>query len=223
MSITAFFYLLSRDLLLAYRHRSQLIQPLLFFIIIVTLFPLAISSDAALLQKIAPGIIWVASLLATLLGLEHLFHPDFIDGSLEQFILSPYPLSLWVLAKVIAHWLITGLPLIVLTPLLGIMLHLPEHVVIVLIITLLLGTPTLSLLGSIATALTLGLRQGGVLLALIVLPLYIPVLIFAAGAVNSAMMSLPIQSEIALLGAILILSLTLAPLTTAAALKIGAQ
>lgn len=221
--MTAFFYLLSRDLLLAYRHRSQLIQPLLFFIIVVTLFPLAISSDAALLQKIAPGIIWVAALLATLLGLEHLFHPDFIEGSLEQFILSPYPLSLWVLAKVIAHWLITGLPLIILTPLLGIMLHLPEQVVIVLMITLLLGTPTLSLLGAIATALTLGLRQGGVLLALIVLPLYIPVLIFAAGAVNNAMMSLPVQGEIALLGALLILSLTLAPLTTAAALKIGAQ
>jgi heme exporter protein B len=221
--MTAFFYLLSRDLLQAYRYRSELIQPALFFVLVVTLFPLALNSDPQLLQSIAPGIIWVAALLATLLGLEHLFRSEFVEGTLEQVILSSYPLSLWVLAKVTAHWLITGLPLIIITPLLGVMLHLPAHTIAILLLSLLLGTPTLSLLGSIGTALTLGLRQGGVLLALIILPLYIPVLIFAAGAVNHAIVGMPVHAEIALLAAMFILSLTLAPLTTAAALKVGVR
>jgi len=210
-----------RDLLLAFRHRSEMINPLLFFVIVVSLFPLAIGPDVIFLQRIAPGVIWVGALLATLLSLDSLFRSDFEDGSLEQFLLSPQSLSVLVSAKVIAHWLVTGLPIILISPLLAMMLHLSGHVTGVLMITLLLGTPILSLIGAIGIALTVGLRQGGVLLALLILPLVMPVLIFGSGAVIAAGFAMPVGGELSWLGALLILALTLSPLTIAAALRIG--
>lgn len=218
---TAFFSLLRRDLLLAYRHRAQLANPLLFFTIVVSLFPLGLSPEAALLRTIAPGVIWVAALLAAMLSLESIFRSDFDDGSLEQLLLSPHPLSLLMLAKVIAHWLVTGLPLLVLAPLLGVLLRMEGAAMGPLIYTLALGTPVLSLVGAIGVALTVGLRRGGVLLSLLVLPLYIPVLIFAANAVGNAGAGLDISGQLAFLGALLALSVAMAPLATAAALRIS--
>ena len=212
---------LRRDLLLAYRHRSQLANPLVFFTIVVTLFPLGISPDPVLLKTLAPGVVWVAALLAAMLSLEGMFRSDFDDGTLEQIVLSPHPLSLVVLAKVIAHWLISGLPLLFLAPLLALLLHMDPAVLGVLLATLALGTPVLSLVGAIGVALTVGLRRGGVLLSLLVLPLYIPVLIFAAGAVGNADAGLDVTGQLALLGALLALSVALAPLAAAAALRIS--
>lgn len=212
---------LRRDLLLAFRHRSQLANPLVFFTIVVTLFPLGISPEPALLQTLAPGVVWVAALLAAMLSLEGMFRSDFDDGTLEQILLSPHPLSLVVLAKVFAHWLISGLPLLFLAPLLALFLHMDPGVMGVLFATLALGTPVLSLVGAIGVALTVGLRRGGVLLSLLVLPLYIPVLIFAAGAVTNAGAGLDVTGQLALLGALLALSVALAPLAAAAALRIS--
>lgn len=213
--------LLKRDLTLAYRHRSELANPLLFFIIVVSLFPLGISPESKILQQIAPGIIWVAALLAAMLSLDNLFRSDFEDGSLEQIALTAHSLPLLILAKIFAHWLITGLPLIMIAPLLGVLVSLPSESMWTLIITLALGTPVLSLIGAIGVALTVGLRRGGVLLSLLVLPLYIPVLIFAANAVASAAAGLPVSGQLYFLGALLSLSLTLAPFATAAALRIS--
>jgi len=213
--------LLKRDLMLAYRHRAELANPLLFFMIVVSLFPLGISSESQALQTIAPGVIWVAALLAALLSLDSLFRADFEDGSLEQIVLTPHALPLLVLAKVLAHWLVTGLPLLLLAPFLSVLLFLPASAVPVLIATLVLGTPILSLIGAIGVALTVGLRRGGVLLSLIVLPLYIPVLIFAAGAVNEAARGFPAIGQLYFLAALLALALTLAPFATAAALRIS--
>ena len=213
--------ILKRDLLLAYRHRTQIIQPLLFFIMVVSLFPLAINPDPKLLKTIGPGIIWVAALLATLLSLEHLFRSDYEDGSLELLLLSPYSLTGLITAKIAAHWLITGLPLVIISPLLGILLHLPGPAIFILMISLLLGTPVLSLIGAIGAALTTGLRQGGILLAMVVLPLYIPILIFGTGATLDAMLGVRIAGELAILGAVIILAMTLGPLATASALRIA--
>ncbi len=212
---------LRRDLLLAYRHRTQLANPLVFFTIVVTLFPLALNPEPQLLGTIAPGVVWVAALLAAMLSLEEMFRSDFDDGTLEQVALSPYPLSLVVLAKVAAHWLVSGLPLLLLAPLLGVLLRLDTVALGTLVATLLLGTPVLSLIGAIGVALTVGLRRGGVLLSLLVLPLYIPVLIFAAGAVSNAQAGLEVTGQLALLGSILALSVALAPLAAAAALRIS--
>ena len=219
--LSAFYILLKRDLTLAYRHRAELANPLLFFIIVVSLFPLGISPESKTLQGIAPGVIWVAALLAAMLSLDSLFRSDFEDGSLEQIALSAHSLPLLVLGKVFAHWLVTGLPLIVLAPFLGILLFLPDTAMLTLIATLALGTPILSLVGAIGVALTVGLRRGGVLLFLLVLPLYIPVLIFAAGAVNEAARGFPVAGQLYFLGALLSLSLTLAPFAVAAALRIS--
>jgi len=219
--LSAFYILLKRDLTLAYRHRAELANPLLFFIIVVSLFPLGISPESKTLQGIAPGVIWVAALLAAMLSLDSLFRSDFEDGSLEQIALSAHSLPLLVLGKVFAHWLVTGLPLIVLAPFLGILLFLPDTAMLTLIATLALGTPILSLVGAIGVALTVGLRRGGVLLSLLVLPLYIPVLIFAAGAVNEAARGFPVAGQLYFLGALLSLSLTLAPFAVAAALRIS--
>jgi heme exporter protein B len=219
--LSAFFILLKRDLTLAYRHRAELANPLLFFVIVVSLFPLGISPESKDLQGIAPGVIWVTALLAAMLSLDSLFRSDFEDGSLEQIALSSHSLPLLVLAKVLAHWLITGLPIIVLAPFLSLLLFLPEEAIPTLIATLILGTPILSLVGAIGVALTVGLRRGGVLLSLLVLPLYIPVLIFAAGAVNEAMRGFPVVGHLYFLGALLTLSLTLAPFATASALRIS--
>jgi heme exporter protein B len=217
----AFSLLLWRDLLLAYRRRTEMINPLLFFVLVTALFPLGIGANPELLRNIAPGIIWVAALLAAILSLDSVFRSDFDDGSLEQFLISAQPLSVLVLAKVIAHWLITGLPLLIVAPLLGLLLDLPGPSIVTLMLTLLLGTPVLSMIGAIGVALTVGLRRGGVILSLLVLPLYVPVLIFAANAVESAGAGLPITGQLSLLTALLVLSLSLSPLATAAALKIS--
>lgn len=217
----AFAAVLRRDLTLALRRRSQLANPLLFFIIVVSLFPLGIGPDKPLLQTIAPGVIWVGALLAAMLSLESMFRSDFEDGTLEQLLLSPHPLPVLVLAKILAHWLVTGLPLLLLAPLLGLLLHLEGGVLPYLAATVALGTPVLSLVGAIGTALTVGLNRGGVLLSLLVLPLYIPVLIFAAGAVSQAGAGLDISGQLALLGALCALSVALAPVATAAALRVS--
>jgi heme exporter protein B len=222
MTLTrAFLAIIRRDLVLAFRRRAEMINPLLFFILVITLFPLGIGAQPNLLQSIAPGVIWVAALLAAMLSLDGLFRSDFDDGSLEQMLLSPYPASLLVLAKVIAHWLVTGLPLLLVAPLLAVFLGLPNHALGVLLLTLLLGTPVLSLIGAIGVALTVGLRRGGMILSLLVLPLYVPVLIFAGNAVQMAAGGLPVDAQISILTAMLLLALVLAPWPTAAALKMS--
>ncbi len=213
---------LRRDLQLAFRRRSELLNPVLFFVLVVSLFPLGIGPGPQTLALIAPGVIWVAALLATLLAMERLFKSDFEDGSLEQLLLSPQPLAVLALAKVLAHWLTTGLPLLLVSPLLGVLLHLPAEASGALLLSLLLGTPSLSLIGAIGVALTVSLRRGGVLLTLLVLPLYVPVLIFGTAAVAAAATGLPYDGQLALLGAILALALTLAPLAIAAGLRINA-
>ncbi|MGB0468455.1 MAG: heme exporter protein CcmB [Pontibacterium sp.] len=221
-SLTGLFLaVLRRDLLLSYRRRSDLVNPLIFFLMVATLFPLGVSPEPDFLAQLAPGVVWVAALLATLLSMDGVFRSDFEDGTLEQTLLSPQPLFVVVLGKVIAHWMLTGLPLTLLAPLLGIMLFLPEGGMSGLMLSLLLGTPTLSLVGAIGAALTVGLRKGGVLISLLVLPLYIPVLIFGTGAVQAAVTGLPLAGYLALLGAILALGLVMAPLAIGAALKIS--
>lgn len=217
----AFLTLLKRDLKIAVRHRGDIFNPLLFFIMVVTLFPLGIGPEPQTLTRIAPGIIWVAALLASMLSLERLFKADFADGTLEQMMLCPQPLSLMVLAKVLAHWLLTGIPLIIIAPLLAVLLHLESNSYGALIATLTLGTPVLSLLGAIGVALTVGLRKGGVLLSLLILPLYIPVLIFATSAIDAAGMNLPYDGQLAIIGALLVGSLTLAPLAIGASLRVS--
>lgn len=221
--LKALLALVRRDLTLAFRHHSELFNPLLFFVAVVSLFPLAITPEKQTLQLLAPGIVWVAALLATLLSLDGMFRADFDDGSLEQMLLSPHPTALLVLTKVLAHWLVTGLPLIILGPLLAAILYIPGEVLPLLFVTLALGTPILSLIGGIGTALTVGLRRGGLLLALLVLPLYIPVLIFGANAVNAAVAGIDVSGQIYLLAALLMLALTLTPIATAAALRVAIQ
>ncbi|MCX7093935.1 MAG: heme exporter protein CcmB [Methylobacter sp.] len=212
---------IKRDLLLAYRQRAELINPLAFFVMVITLFPLALGAEIALLKRIAPAIIWVAALLASLMSIDNLFRADYDDGSLELMVMTPHPLSVLVLAKVTAHWLVSSVPLLFIAPLMGLMLHMDSDVIGVLLLTLLLGMPVLSLIGGIAVALTLGLRKGGALLAILVLPLYVPILIFAGGAVDAAMSGLPISGHTSMMCAILFLAITLTPLPTAAALKMS--
>lgn len=219
----AFYVLLKRDLLLAFRRRAEMVNPLLFFVLVITLFPLAVGNKPQLLQNMAPGLIWVAALLAAMLSLDSIFRSDFEDGSLEQLLLSAQPVSLLVLAKVTAHWLVTGVPLIIIAPLLGGLLGLSGQSIGVLMLTLLLGTPVLSLIGAIGVALTVGLRRGGIILSLLVLPLYVPVLIFASSAVEMASAGLPVTAQLNILAALLFLALTLTPLPTAAALRISAS
>lgn len=213
--------LLWRDLTLAYRQRADLFNPLLFFVLVTALFPLGIGADPALLREVAPGIIWVAALLAALLSLDSVFRSDFEDGSLEQFLISAHPLSLLVLSKVVAHWLVSGLPLLIVAPLLGLLLGLSNTATAVLVLTLLLGTPVLSMVGSIGVALTVALRRGGFILSLLVLPLYVPVLIFAASTVETASAGLPIGPHLSILSALLVLAVSLSPMATAAALKVS--
>ena len=213
--------MLRRDLLLALRHPGELLDAWFFFVLIVCLFPLGTRPDAALLQTFAPAIIWIAALLATLLSLERIFRADSADGSLEQILLSPQPLVVLVLAKVLAHWLSSGLLLIIASPLLAIALGLPESAIPVLILSLLMGTPILSLVGAIAVALTAGLRGAGLLLPLLLLPLYTPVLIFGSHAVQAAAEGLTASGPLTMLAAMLTLAFTLAPLAIAAALRIA--
>ncbi len=217
----AFVLLLKRDLTLAMRRRAEMVNPLLFFILVTSLFPLGVGANPNLLQAIGPGVIWVAALLAALLSLDGIFRSDFEDGTLEQFLLSSHPVSILVLAKVLAHWLITGLPLLLVSPLLGVLLGLNGEAIRVMMITLLLGTPVLSLLGAVGVALTVGLRKGGMILSLLVLPLYVPLLIFAAAAVDTAAAGLPITAHLLFITALLIMALSLSPPATAAALRIS--
>jgi len=219
-SLQAFNAVLIRDLKLGLRHRGELLNPLLFFLIVVTMFPLALGPDRQVLQTHAPAVIWVAALLASSVSMDMMFRSDFEDGTLEQILLSPCPDIILVMAKVLAHWLLTGAPLTVFALLLSVFLYLPTAALGPLLLTLLLGTPILSLVGSVGVALTVGLRGGGMLLALLVLPLYMPVLIFAVAAVNNTLKDLSIQGEIYILSAMLILALTLAPFATASSLRI---
>jgi len=216
--------ILYRDLMLAMRHKTEILTTLFFFIIVISLFPLGVGIDKALLQKMAPGVAWIAALLASMLALERLFASDYEDGTLEQMLLSPQPLFIIVLAKVFAHWLLTGLPLVLIAPLVGLQYHLGGDAIVIMMLSLLLGTPILSLLGAIGAALTLGLRGGGILISLLVLPLYIPVLIYGAGAVADSMLSHNnVESYLLLLAGFLILTLVLTPWATAAALRIASE
>ena len=219
--LTTWTQIFKRDLLIAFRRRSEIIHPLIFFVMVVSFFPLAIGDDKVLLEKIAPAIIWVTALLATMLSLDNLFRSDFEDGSLEQMSLLKTPLAILVTAKVMAHWFITGLPLILITPLLAVLLYLPNEMISMMLLTLLLGTPTLSLIGAVGIALTVGLRQGGVILSLLILPLYVPVLIFATLALQNTAQGFSAEAQLAMMLAILILAITLSPLAIAAALKVS--
>jgi len=216
-----FIKVLRRELKIAFRKSAEIINPLWFFIIVITLFPLGLGPEPQLLARIAPGIVWVAALLASLLSLERLFRDDFLDGTLEQLVLLPSPLPLTVVGKVCAHWVVTGLPLLILSPVIALLLSLDFNTWKAVALTLLLGTPTLSFIGAIGVALTVGLRKGGVLLSLLVLPLYIPVLIFSTGAIDAASMGMPLGGYLAILGAMLAGSATLAPFATAAALRVS--
>ncbi len=215
------FWIIRRDLTIAMRRRADVFTTLIFFAIVVSLFPLGIGPEPNTLRLIAPGIVWVGALLASMLALEQIFSADHRDGTLEQMLLTPQPVALLVAGKVLAHWLVSGVPLVLMAPLLGLQFDLSWEALQTLILSLLLGTPTLSLIGAIGAALTLGLRSGGVLLALLVLPLYIPVLIFGAGAVEATVSGLGGQSHLSMLAAILVAALVLTPLATAAALRVA--
>lgn len=217
--MSAFAGLLARDLRLALRQRGELATVVLFFVLVAALFPFAVGPKPELLASLAPGILWVTALLAVLLSLERLFLADHEDGSLDLIALSPLPLPLAVLAKATAHWLTTGLPVILATPILALLYNLPGGALGVLLLTLLLGTPSLSLIGAIGAALTLGARRGGVLIPLLVLPLYIPVLIFGVAAVEALLTGLATRPHLLLLGAVFLVSLLVAPLAAGAALR----
>ena len=212
-----------RDLLLAIRRRSDVATALLFFVIVASLFPLGVGAQPNLLREIAPGVIWVAALLSSMLSLGRLFAADHADGTLEQMLLGAAPLGVVVAAKGLAHWLVSGLPLVLLAPLLALQYDLASGLYGVLALSLLLGTPVLSLIGAIGAALTLGLRGGGVLLALLVLPLYVPVLILGAGSVEMAGAGLDPGGQLLLLGALLVLAAAFAPWAIAAALRISME
>lgn len=218
-----FRWLVWRDLLLAWRRRTDVLATLFFFIIVVSLFPLGVGPEPQLLRTIAPGVVWVAALLASMLAVGRVFGNDYQDGTLEQLLLTPQPLFLIVLAKVLAQWIVSELPLVLVAPVLGMQFGLSQNTLWIMTVSLLLGTPVLSLIGSIGAALTLGLRAGNVLVALLVLPLYIPVLIFGAGAIESTVNGLDPQAYLLLLGATLVLALAFAPWATSAALRISVE
>lgn len=218
-----FMWIIKRDLLLAMRRQSDVLTTLFFFIIVVSLFPLSVGPEMNMLRTMAPGVVWVAALLASMLSLGRMFSNDYLDGTLEQMLLSPQSLSLLVLGKALAHWLVTGVPLVLMAPVLGIQYDLPAEALFVLTVALLLGTPVLSLIGAIGAALTLGLRGGGVLVSLLVLPLYIPVLIFGAGAVEANMAGVGFDAHLSLIGAFLLVSLVFAPWAAAASLRVSLE
>ena len=210
-----------REARLLARRPAELANPLVFFAIVIALFPLAVGPETQMLRTLSPGLIWVAALLAVLLSLENLFRSDFEDGSLEQWVVSPHPLAVLVLAKVFAHWLFSGLALVLLSPVLAIMLGLPADRVPILLASLLLGTPILSLLGAVGAALTVGLKRGGILLALLILPLYIPVLILGSGVLQAALQGLPTLGYLLWMASLMMLTITLTPFAIAAGLKIS--
>ena len=218
-----FRWVVVRDLMLAWRRRADVLSTLFFFVIVVSLFPLGIGPETQLLRSIAPGVVWVAALLASMLSLGRVFQNDEQDGTLEQLLLTPQPLYLVVLGKVLAQWLVSEVPLVLIAPLLGIQFGLDPNTLLILFVSLLIGTPILSLIGSIGAALTLGLRGGGTLIALLILPLYIPVLIFGAGAVDASINSVSSHANLYLLGAFLVVSLVFAPWATSSALRISLE
>ena len=212
-----------RDLVLAMRRRADVLTTLVFFVMVVSLFPLGVGPELDMLRKMAPGVVWVAALLASMLSLGRLFSADYRDGTLEQILLAPQPLSLLVLGKILAHWMVSGLPLVLMAPVLGLQFDMSAQALWVLIAALLLGTPILSMIGAVGAALTLGLRGGGVLVSLLVLPLCIPVLIFGAGAVEAVSSGMSVVSHLSLLGAMLLLALVFTPWVTAQALRISME
>ena len=218
-----FRWIVVRDLMLAWRRRADVLSTLFFFVIVTSLFPLGIGPETQLLRSIAPGVVWVAALLASMLSLGRVFQGDEQDGTLEQMLLTPQPLYLVVVGKVLAQWLVSEVPLVLIAPLLGVQFGLASDTLLILFVSLLIGTPILSLIGSIGAALTLGLRGGGVLIALLILPLYIPVLIFGAGAVDASINGVSSHANLYLLGAFLVVSLVFAPWATSAALRISLE
>lgn len=222
-NFSMFRWIVVRDLMLAWRRRADVLSTLFFFVIVVSLFPLGIGPETELLRSIAPGVVWVAALLASMLSLGRVFANDYQDGTLEQMLLTPQPLYLVVLAKVLAQWLVSEVPLVLMAPLIGVQFDLAPDTLVILFVSLLIGTPILSLIGSIGAALTLGLRGGGVLIALLILPLYIPVLIFGAGAVDASINGVSSQANVYLLGAFLCVSLVFSPWATAAALRVSLE
>ena len=218
-----FGWLVWRDLILAWRRRADVLATVFFFIIVTSLFPLGIGPERETLRAIAPGVVWVAALLASMLSLGRIFGNDYQDGTLEQLILTPQSTYLVVMAKVLAHWVVSEIPLVVIAPVLGFQFGLSQNTLLTVMVSLLLGTPVLSVIGSIGAALTLGLRAANVLVALLVLPLYIPVLIFGSGAVQATVTGASAQAWLLLLGATLIVSLVFAPWATSAALKISVE
>lgn len=212
-----------RDLKLAARRKGDWLTSQFFFVMVVSMFPLGIGPDPVILSKVAPGVVWVAALLASLLSLSRLYADDHRDGSLEQMLLSPNPPVLLALGKALAHWLIYGIPLLLIAPVLGVQFSLPAEAIGVLMLSLLIGTPVLSLLGSVGAALTLGLRGGGVLLTLLILPLYVPALIFGAGAVDSALSGLGAEANLSLLAAFMVMTLLVSPWVASAALKVSIE
>lgn len=212
-----------RDLVLAMRRRADVLTTLVFFVMVVSLFPLGVGPEPSMLRKMAAGVVWVAALLASMLSLARMFSADYVDGTLEQMLLAPQSLTVVVLGKILAHWMVSGLPLVMIAPVLGIQFDMPAEALGVLVLSLLLGTPVLSMIGAIGAALTLGLRGGGVLVSLLVLPLCIPVLIFGAGAVDAVTSGLSVVSNLSLLGAILLLALVFSPWVAAQALRISME
>jgi heme exporter protein B len=211
--------IIHRDLRLALRQGSDSVMVVTFFVLTVILFPFGIGPETNILERVSPGVLWVTALLASMLSLDRLFQADYEDGSLELLALTPTPLEVLVIGKVIAHWLTTGLPLMIAAPVLAVLLHMNGEGFVALLVTMLLGTPTLSLIGAMGAALVLGARRGGVLLSLLVLPLYIPVLIFGVGAIDAVVQGMEDGAQLLVLGGILLAALPLAPLAAAAALR----
>jgi heme exporter protein B len=222
-AFSMFRWIVWRDLTLAWRRRADVLSTFFFFVIVVSLFPLGIGPESQLLRSIAPGVVWVAALLASMLSLGRVFANDYQDGTLEQMLLTPQPLYLVVMGKVLAQWLVSEVPLVLIAPLIGVQFNLAPETLLILFVSLLIGTPVLSLIGSIGAALTLGLRGGGVLIALLILPLYIPVLIFGAGAVDASIIGSSPAANLYLLGALLVVSVVFAPWATSAALRISLE
>lgn len=214
---------IKRDLVLAMRRQADVLTTLVFFVMVVSLFPLGVGPEPDMLRKMAPGVVWVAALLASMLSLGRMFSADYLDGTLEQIMLAPQSLSMMVLGKILAHWMVSGLPLVFMAPILGLQFDMAAEPLWVMIFALLLGTPILSMIGAIGAALTLGLRGGGVLVSLLVLPLCIPVLIFGAGAVEAMASGMSVSSHLSLLGAILALAFVFTPWVTAQALRISME
>ena len=220
---TGFTTIIYRDLLQLLRRSSDIATTVFFFVMVASLFPLAVSPDPVTLRQLGSGVLWVAALLACMLSLSQLFASDYADGSLEQIVLSPHSLSVLVLGKIVAHWLVSGLPMVLLSPLLALQYGMHSHSLLILVLSLLLGTPALSMIGAIGAALTLGVRGSGLLIAVLVLPLYIPVLIFGTGAVTASQAGMSAEANLSLLAASSLLALILAPLATATALRVAVE